>query len=97
MKDGKFKELIRTCYNKRDTNNLTMLLYGAISTTSVYDITDIDGYLNSCADDMLYLSSRIDRTEVDVYSYDLENYHVDELGKIIFIKLKNKDWITIRY
>lgn len=97
MKDGKFKELIKDAYKKSIEGNLSGVLYGAISTYGFSDITNIDDFVNVCNPDMLHLKSIHTEEEVDIYSWELENYKVKNSEHTIYIKLKNKPEKPIMY
>jgi hypothetical protein len=92
MKNEKFKSLVVDTFNKyKESGNLVGILYGAVSTYGFSDISDINGFINSSASDMLYIKSRLTGLEVDVYEYDLVDYTIKESENTIDIKLRNKE------
>lgn len=97
MKNELFKNLILDAYKKAAEGNLVGILYGAISTTGFLDIRDINGFVENCNPDMLYLKSTLTGNEIDIYEYDLENYKIKESEDTIYIKCKNKMEKAIMY
>lgn len=97
LKDGKFKNLIVDSYNKAKEGNMVGLLYGAISTYSFKDITDIDDFVNSCNPDMLHLKSLITDSEVDIYEWALENYKIENNENTIYVKTKNRAEVVVEF
>ena len=97
MKDGLFKNLILDTYKKWNGGNLVCILYGAVSTTGYKDIKDINGFVENCNPDMLYIKSRLTGNETEVYEYDLENYKIKDSESTIYIKCKNKMERAIMY
>lgn len=97
MKNCKFKNLVIACYEKaKESSNVVGILYGAISTTSFCDINDIKGFMDTMTVDMMYLKSRVDNVEKDIYAWDVNDFSVDEKNKIINIVVKNKN-VVIKY
>lgn len=98
MKEGKFKKLVIDCYIKsKQEGNLVGTIYGAISTYGFSDIEDINGFADVSNPDMLHLKSRLTGVEVDIYSWELENYKIKESESTIYIMLKNKGEIGLMY
>lgn len=95
MEEGKFKELIKDVYKKSKEGNLSGVLYGAVSTCGLSDITNIDDFVNVCNPDMLHLKSILSEEEIDIYSWELEFYKVKE--HTIYIKLKSRPEKPIMY
>ena len=101
MKDCKFKELIRDTYKdsysktfektefgmKVTYNKYFGLIYNAISTHGFSDIKDIDAYVDLYNPDMLYLKSRVNDQEIQIYQWDLKEYRIEE--DLISIECKN--------
>ncbi|WP_206459379.1 hypothetical protein [Anaerovorax sp. IOR16] len=93
-----FKNLMIDSYNKsKQEGNLVGIIYGAISTYGFSDIKDINEFADASHPDMLYLKSKLTDVEIDVYSWELENYKIKESESTIYIKLKNKWEIGLMY
>ena len=90
MRDGKFKELVKVCYNKsKENNGLLGLLYGAISTVNFIDIDDISSFVEKMNPDMLHLKSMLTGVEKDIYEWELKDFRVKEGESTIYVLLKN--------
>jgi hypothetical protein len=97
MKDCKFKQLILDTYKDCKERTYTKeqfgitttygnyfgILYNPISTDSFNDIIDIDKYMDLVNLDMMYLCSRITNEEIEIYSWDLEDYEIKDDTLII--------------
>lgn len=97
MKDGKFKKLILDAYKKSFEGNLVGILYNAVSTHGFSDMKDINGFVEDCNPDMLYLKSKLTENEINVYEWELENYKIKESENTIYIKCKNKMEVALMY
>lgn len=97
MKDGKFKKLILDAYKKSSEGNLVGILYNAVSTHRFSDMKDIDGFVEDCNPDMLYLKSKLTENKINVYEWELENYKIKESENTIYIKCKNKMEVALMY
>lgn len=97
MKDGIFKSLIIDSYKKAQEGNLTGIVYGSILTVGYSEIEDINKFVEFMNQDMLHLKSRVTDYEIDVYSWELEDYKVKHGENTIYIKVKNKPEIPIMY
>ena len=96
----KFNELVKESYKRyQESKNIIGTLYTAQITYSFSQITetDLDKLLDKDIVDMMYLSSTLTNTEIDVYKDDLENYKVSHSESTIYIKLKNRPEIGIMY
>ncbi|WP_373266152.1 hypothetical protein [Hungatella hathewayi] len=97
MKDGKFKNILLDTYEKSQGGNLIGIVYGAILTIGYSEIEDIYKFVEFMNPDMLHLKSKLTDYEIDVYSWELEDYKVKRSEKTIYIKVKNKPEIPIMY
>lgn len=97
MKNEKFKNLILSTYKAASEGHLMGILYTAVSTHGFSDIRDIDGFVENCNPDMLYLKSTLTGDEISVYEWDLEKYRFDVLEHRIYIKCKNKMEVKLIY
>ena len=91
MKNEKFKNLIIDAYEKSKEGNLVGIIYSAIFTYGFSSIIDIEGFVENCPADMLYLKSKLTDTEVDIYEYDLIDYKIKNSESTIYVKLRNKE------
>lgn len=105
MKDCKFKQLIIDTYKDGKSrtftknelgatltyNNYFGMLYNVTSTDSFNDISDIERYMNIANPDMLLLRSRTHHDEVEIYSWRLVDYKIE--NDKLYVQLKNKEVI----
>lgn len=94
---GNFKELVLSSYKKSKEGNIVGIIYGAVSNYGFSELTNIEEFVEKSNADMLYLKSKLTGTEIDVYSYELENFKIKNSESTIYIKLKNKPEVALMY
>lgn len=95
--DNKFKNLIVDAYNKAKKGNLVGIAYSAVATYGFRDLRYINEFAENINTDMLYLKSKLTNTEIDIYKWELEDYKVKSSEGTIYVKLKNKIEVALRY
>lgn len=105
MKDCKFKQLIIDTYKDSKNriftknelgvtltyNNYFGMVYNAVSTDGFDNIIDIEKYMDIANPDMLLLCSRTHNKEIEVYSWKLVDYKIED--DKLYVQLKNKEVI----
>lgn len=98
MNNKHFKNLIKNTYElSKLKNNLIGILYNATQNYSFSQLINFDEFIETIKIDMLYLKSKLNNTEIDIYAWELEYYKIKDEENIICIKVKNKPEINIKY
>lgn len=95
--EKKFKRLILQIYNEAERGKLIGIIYAGTITYKISDLKDIDEVMEGSNFDRLYLKSKLTNTEIDIYKWELEDYNIKRYENKIFIRLKNKMEVELKY
>lgn len=93
-----FENLIDLSFEKYlNEKNIIGILYGPSWTISYNDIKDTVIFKTVLKPDMLYLKSKINNVEIDIYPYNLKNFKVHEKERLLILDLKDGRNYKIQY
>ena len=84
-------------YLHKESTGFAGILYTVLSSVGFQKIDNIGEFIEKFKPDMLFIKSKEDNVEVDVYRSNLENYHIDKAKKKLCVKLKDRVEIKIKY
>ena len=97
MANISLKNFILDVFKLINDKQLYVVCYTPVARISLWEVEDVEKFVETTPIDMVYLKSLLTNNEVDVYENQFENYKIKSSESTLYVKVKNKMEVGLMY